>query len=303
MKAAVVNGPLASRPVEVRELPEPTPRPHWVTVRLRHAALNRLDAMQLATRRRRTTPAPSSAPMARARSPGGRGARCRTGFVPRFVGAHPPLALLGASSGRTGSPVRDPRLAHPRHPRAVRHGAGGQHLPQAGPPQLARGRGAPDGRAHCVAGSDDQRPPPARRDRDRRRRLLGCGLSGHPDRGRVRRASHRDHLHRRQGRPRPQAGCRRCRRPDRGRPCRRAEACHRRDRQRGGRPCPRPHRRPVAALRRRSAPRRSTRRRRPDGRCRGPTPRPVGVLEAGGRPGVHDGKSHGLRRTSSTTSP
>ena len=50
MKAAVVNGPLASRPVEVRELPEPKPRPHWVTVRLRHAALNRLDAMQLATR-------------------------------------------------------------------------------------------------------------------------------------------------------------------------------------------------------------------------------------------------------------
>ena len=50
MKAAVVNNDPTRSPVSVREVPVPRPRPHWVTVRLRNAALNRLDAMQLQRR-------------------------------------------------------------------------------------------------------------------------------------------------------------------------------------------------------------------------------------------------------------
>lgn len=50
MKAAIVNTDLDRPPVEVRELPTPRPRDHWVTVRLRNAGLNRLDAMLLEDR-------------------------------------------------------------------------------------------------------------------------------------------------------------------------------------------------------------------------------------------------------------
>ena len=47
MKAAIVNTDLAQSPVSITEVPVPAPRPHWVTVRLEAAALNRLDAMML----------------------------------------------------------------------------------------------------------------------------------------------------------------------------------------------------------------------------------------------------------------
>ena len=50
MKAAVVNTDLTQPPLTINEVPVPVPRPHWVTVRLEAAALNRLDAMMLAHR-------------------------------------------------------------------------------------------------------------------------------------------------------------------------------------------------------------------------------------------------------------
>lgn len=50
MRAAVTNVDPAAPPVEVREVPPPSPAPGWVTVRLQRAALNRLDAMLLAAR-------------------------------------------------------------------------------------------------------------------------------------------------------------------------------------------------------------------------------------------------------------
>lgn len=50
MKAAVVNTNLTQSPITVTEVPIPKPKPHWVVVRLRAAALNRLDAMMLADR-------------------------------------------------------------------------------------------------------------------------------------------------------------------------------------------------------------------------------------------------------------
>ena len=98
-------GPLlASRPVEVRELPEPTPRPHWVTVRLRHAALNRLDAMQLATPRPRTTPGDLLRLRRRGRGRPERGAAAEPGLSPGFVGADPPSLFWGPASGGARSP-------------------------------------------------------------------------------------------------------------------------------------------------------------------------------------------------------
>ena len=47
MKAAVVNAHLDQPAVTVTDVPVPAPKPHWVTVRLEAAALNRLDAMML----------------------------------------------------------------------------------------------------------------------------------------------------------------------------------------------------------------------------------------------------------------
>lgn len=50
MRAAVVNTSRTGPPVTVQEVPAPRPRPHWVTVRISHAALNRLDSMLLENR-------------------------------------------------------------------------------------------------------------------------------------------------------------------------------------------------------------------------------------------------------------
>ena len=50
MKAAVVSHDPSTPPVVVRDVPMPAPAPHWVVVRLRRAALNRLDAMLLGDR-------------------------------------------------------------------------------------------------------------------------------------------------------------------------------------------------------------------------------------------------------------
>lgn len=50
MRAAVVTPPSADRPVSVEVVPDPSPPSYWVTVELRHAALNRLDALMLAAR-------------------------------------------------------------------------------------------------------------------------------------------------------------------------------------------------------------------------------------------------------------
>jgi zinc-binding alcohol dehydrogenase/oxidoreductase len=50
MKAAVVNTDLGLPAVSVREVPDPEVRPDWALVRLHHAGLNRLDAMQLEQR-------------------------------------------------------------------------------------------------------------------------------------------------------------------------------------------------------------------------------------------------------------
>jgi zinc-binding alcohol dehydrogenase/oxidoreductase len=50
MRAAVTNTDPDAPPVEVREIEAPTPRAGWLTVRLRRAALNRLDAMLLTAR-------------------------------------------------------------------------------------------------------------------------------------------------------------------------------------------------------------------------------------------------------------
>jgi NADPH:quinone reductase-like Zn-dependent oxidoreductase len=50
MKAALVVADPSSCPVEVGDVPTPAPDPHWVVVRLRRAALNRLDAMLLESR-------------------------------------------------------------------------------------------------------------------------------------------------------------------------------------------------------------------------------------------------------------
>ncbi len=50
MKAAVVVTDLTRPALVVTDVPRPRPSPHWVVVRLRRAALNRLDAMMLADR-------------------------------------------------------------------------------------------------------------------------------------------------------------------------------------------------------------------------------------------------------------
>ena len=50
MKAAVIGAAPSSLPVEIAHVPMPVPAPHWVVVRLRRAALNRLDAMLLESR-------------------------------------------------------------------------------------------------------------------------------------------------------------------------------------------------------------------------------------------------------------
>ncbi|KAA1424237.1 zinc-binding dehydrogenase [Nocardioides antri] len=50
MKAAVVQTDPSAPPVVVSDVPVPVPPPDWVLVRLRAAALNRLDAMMLARR-------------------------------------------------------------------------------------------------------------------------------------------------------------------------------------------------------------------------------------------------------------
>lgn len=50
MRAAVVSNDTAATPVSVTDVPTPEPRPGWVRVRLHQAALNRLDAMMIATR-------------------------------------------------------------------------------------------------------------------------------------------------------------------------------------------------------------------------------------------------------------
>lgn len=50
MKAAVVVTDLTQPPLAVTDVPDPRLAPHWAVVRLRRAALNRLDAMMLADR-------------------------------------------------------------------------------------------------------------------------------------------------------------------------------------------------------------------------------------------------------------
>ncbi|GAA2114392.1 quinone oxidoreductase family protein [Nocardioides bigeumensis] len=50
MRASLVTAPGTPEPVRVASVADPSPQPHWVNVRLHHAALNRLDVVQLAAR-------------------------------------------------------------------------------------------------------------------------------------------------------------------------------------------------------------------------------------------------------------